>query len=60
LPGETATEIFRVPEGTPQKIDSPRGERAMPEEIAEEIFFLANRKNIIGEVLVSDGGRSLH
>ena len=59
-PGETATEIFRVEEGLPVKINSPRGERAMPSEIAEAIFFLANSKNIIGEVLISDGGRSLH
>ena len=59
-PGETATEILRQEEGKPFKIDSPRGERAMPSEIAEAIYFLANSKNIIGKVLVSDGGRSLY
>ncbi|MBO7310310.1 MAG: 3-oxoacyl-ACP reductase, partial [Clostridia bacterium] len=59
-PGETATEILHQEEGVPFKMNSPRGERAMPMEIAEEIFFLATRKNIIGEVLVSDGGRSLY
>lgn len=59
-PGETATEIFRVQEGLPVKIDSPRGERAMPAEIAEAIYFLANSKNIIGQVIITDGGRSLH
>lgn len=59
-PGETATEIFRTEEGIPVKINSPRGERAMPAEIAEAIYFLANSKNIIGQVLISDGGRSLH
>ncbi len=59
-PGETATEIFRRPEGERKAINSPRGERAMPQEIAEAIYFLANSKNIIGEVLVSDGGRRLH
>lgn len=32
----------------------------MPYEIAEDIFHLAKSRNIIGEVLVSDGGRSLH
>ncbi len=34
-PGETATEIFRVEEGLPAKIKSPRGERAMPSEILQ-------------------------
>lgn len=59
-PGETATEIFRVEEGLPVNIKSPRGERAMPSEIAEAILFLAKSNNIIGEVLITDGGRSLH
>ena len=58
-PGETATEILRQKEGEPHKINSPRGERAMPSEIAEAIVFLAESKNIIGEILVSDGGRRL-
>lgn len=58
-PGETATEIFRRPEGEHKTINSPRGERAMPDEMAQAIYFLANSKNIIGEVLVSDGGRRL-
>lgn len=59
-PGETATEILRQEEGVPHKIKSPRGERAMPVEIAEAIYFLAGSKNMIGSVLLSDGGRSLH
>ncbi len=59
-PGETATEIFRQKEGQAVQIDSPRGERAMPLEIAEAIYFLASAKNIIGEILVSDGGRRLY
>lgn len=59
-PGETATEIFRQKEGEEVKIDSPRGKRAMPMEIAEAIYFLANSRNIIGEILVSDGGRRLN
>ena len=58
-PGETATEILRQKEGEEKIIDSPRGKRAMPKEIAEEIYFLATRENIIGSVLLSDGGRSL-
>ena len=59
-PGETATEILRQEEGVPFKNSSPRGERAMPHEMAEAILFLAESKNIIGEILVSDGGRRLH
>ena len=59
-PGETATEIFRRKEGEHFAINSPRGERAMPHEIAEAIYFMANSANIIGEILVSDGGRRLH
>lgn len=59
-PGETATEILRQKEGERHAMNSPRGERAMPGEIAESIVFLAESKNIIGEVLISDGGRSLH
>lgn len=59
-PGETATEILRQKEGEPHKIGSPRGERAMPSEIAEAIYFVAGNKNLIGTVLLSDGGRSLY
>ena len=59
-PGETATEILRQKEGEAHKNSSLRGERAMPWEVAKEIYFLANSKNIIGSVLLSDGGRSLH
>ncbi len=58
-PGETATEILRQKEGERVMNRSPRGERAMPSEIAEAIFFLANSRNIIGEVLLSDGGHHL-
>lgn len=60
-PGTTSTEILRKKEGEYIPIkDSPRGHSAMPYEIAEDIFYLAKSRNIIGEVLVSDGGRSLH
>lgn len=60
-PGETATSIFGDGmEDIAVKINSPRGERAMPSEIAETIYFLAHSKNIIGEIVVSDGGRSLY
>lgn len=58
-PGETATEILRQSEGNIKEIASPRGIQAEPEEIAEGIYFLAQSKNIIGEILVSDGGRRL-
>lgn len=59
-PGETATEILRQKEGEPFKIKSPRGERAMPSEIADDIFYLSQSKNIIGSILNSDGGRSVY
>lgn len=58
-PGETATEILHQREGDIKYILSPRGVQATPEEIAEAIYFLSQSRNIIGEILVSDGGRSL-
>lgn len=58
-PGETATEILHQEEGIVKNIKSPRGIQATPDEIAETIFFLSQSRNIIGEILVSDGGRSL-
>lgn len=58
-PGETATGILRQPEGTRKMIDSPRGIQSTPEEIAESIYHLSKSRNIIGEILISDGGRSL-
>ena len=58
-PGETATEIIKQKEGEIKKIDSPRGVQASPLEIAEAIYFLGTNKNIIGEILISDGGRRL-
>ncbi|MDY4213286.1 MAG: SDR family oxidoreductase [Eubacteriales bacterium] len=58
-PGETATEILHQEEGVVKKICSPRGIQATPEEIAESVYFLSQSRNIIGEVLVSDGGRRL-
>lgn len=58
-PGETATEILHQREGDVKHISSPRGVQATPAEIAEAIYFLSKSRNIIGEVLVSDGGRSL-
>lgn len=58
-PGETATEILCQKEDEIKCIDSPRGIQATPKEIAEVIYFLSKSKNIIGEILISDGGRSL-
>lgn len=58
-PGETATEILHQREGDIKKIASPRGVQSSTEEIAEGIFFLSQSRNIIGEILVSDGGRRL-
>ena len=40
-PGETSTEILRQKEGEITKMNSPRGIRAMPYEIANAIYFLA-------------------
>ncbi len=59
-PGETATEILRQTEGVETKMDSPRGMRAMPYEIANAIYLLATEDNMIGTILQTDGGRSLH
>lgn len=59
-PGETATEILHQKEGEIKKINSPRGIQAAPEEIAEAIYFLSQSRNIIGEILVTDGGRRLY
>ena len=54
-----ATEILHQREGDVKHISSPRGVQATPAEIAEAIYFLSKSRNIIGEVLVSDGGRRL-
>lgn len=59
-PGETATEILGQKEGERVEINSPRGFRAMPEEIAASIFHLANDENAIGAIYLTDGGRSLY
>ena len=59
-PGETATEILRLEEGVATEMDCPRGIRAVPNEMANAIFFLATDDNMIGTILLSDGGRSLH
>lgn len=58
-PGETATEILHQREGDVKHISSPRGVQATPDEIAEAIYFLSQSRNIIGEIMISDGGRSL-
>ncbi len=58
-PGQTATEILYQKENEAVKNNSPRGVRAMPYEIAKAIFFLANDDNMIGTVLLSDGGNSM-
>lgn len=59
-PGETATEIVGNSDGIPKTIESPRGVQAKPSEMADTIYFLATQDNIIGEVIVTDGGRSLN
>ncbi len=59
-PGSTATGMVHWDEK--QGLDSgcPRGVMAKPEEIAELIYFLAGADNIVGEIVVSDGGSRLH
>ena len=47
-------------EGVETKMDSPRGVRAMPYELANAIYLLATEDNMIGTILQTDGGRSLH
>lgn len=59
-PGETATEILRQTEGVETRMNSPRGIRAMPCEIANAIYLLATDNNMIGTILQTDGGRSLY
>ena len=59
-PGETATEILYQEEGIVKTIQSPRGIQSTPDEIADSIYFLSQSRNIIGEILISDGGRSLY
>lgn len=58
-PGQTATEILRQKENDFVKINSPRGYRAMPSEIANDIYHLATSNNLIGTIINSDGGESL-
>ncbi len=58
-PGETSTEILYQTENVIFPNNSPRGVRALPCEIANTIYFLANDPNIIGATLLSDGGHSL-
>lgn len=58
-PGETATEILHQKENEFVKINSPRGYRSMPCEIANDIFYLATSNNLIGTIINSDGGASL-
>ena len=59
-PGETATEMVGNVDGIPKKIASARGIQAKASEIADAIYFLATQDNIVGEILLSDGGRSLN
>ena len=59
-PGETATEILRQQEGEVKPLESPRGVQAIPEEMARTIYLLATEDNMIGTILLTDGGRSLH
>ena len=47
-------------EGDVPPVDSPpRGIQATPQEIADGIHFLTRGRNIVDEILVSDGGERL-
>ena len=62
-PGQTATEMMCFKPGDPLDEPSiPRGIMSTPEEIASVIHFLASEeaKNIMGEIVISDGARHLY
>ncbi|MEN6562906.1 MAG: SDR family oxidoreductase [Christensenella sp.] len=61
-PGQTATDMMGYKRGDPLTEPSiPRGVMSTPEEIASLIHFLASEaaRNIMGEVVISDGARHL-
>lgn len=62
-PGATTTDMMRWEEGDSTYRESHANKRfGYPEEIAELAVFLGSRKadNIVGEIILSDGGSSLH
>ncbi len=62
-PGQTATEMMGYKSGDPlDEKTIPRGVMSTPDEIAGVIHFLAGdeAKNIMGDVVISDGGRHLY
>ena len=62
-PGQTATPIVGYQEGdSPAEESIPRGIMATPKEIANLIYFLGSESgnNLMGEIVVSDGGRHLY
>ena len=62
-PGQTATEMMACKPGDPLDWpEIPRGVMSTPEEIASVIHFLASEeaKNIMGEIVISDGARHLY
>ena len=61
-PGQTATDMMGYKPGDPLTEPSiPRGVMSTPEEIATLIHFLASdaARNIMGEIVISDGARHL-
>lgn len=62
-PGQTATEMMGCKPGDPLDEPSiPRGIMSTPDEIASVIHFLGSEeaKNIMGEIVISDGARHLY
>lgn len=62
-PGATTTEMMRWKKGDSEYRESHANKRfGFPEEIAELAAFLGSSKadNIVGEIILSDGGSSLH
>lgn len=62
-PGQTATEMMCYKPGNPlDEPTIPRGIMSTPQEIASVIHFLGSEeaKNIMGEIVISDGARHLY
>ena len=60
-PGPVTTEMMNFKPGQENYFPHIPVERySTPEEIAQSILFLAQSENIVGEILVTDGGERLY